>query len=270
MGVDWVPARVRTEVDPGLLGRLIREQARLYAVLGFTSPLVDPPRTRPDDAEARARLTTVMTELEALCDISFTIGWRVLVIGGEPMFPPRWRDAAWSTFPPAAAAVALDRWRRWYEHCRAGRYRHYRHRLHTWNLAHELFRTQQALTEAAHATLREEAAWARKPGLLQARSEVFALPPPPHVPLPEPVPSPDEDRPLPDQEGWRRAVTAHARRVEETLRTFDRSVPGRHRRNGLGPDGPPLEEVVPEDAHLEEFFDQSGRYIQDGYGFYLW
>jgi hypothetical protein len=198
-------------------------------------------------------------------------GWpshRVAVIGDNPLFPPEWRQAAWSTLLPDRLPAWSARWRRWYDAVMAGQFRHYVHRLRTWEASRELARAQTALIGAARATEGRTNAWTRKATFLRARQLVFALPAPPVVPAPgPPVDNPGDDRATPDQAAHMEAVTEHFALLEQATRTFSRTVPGPFKRNPRW--SPVVTEPVP-DTWLEEFFAWLDPVVRSGRGLYLW
>ncbi|WP_327586751.1 hypothetical protein OHA25_06900 [Nonomuraea sp. NBC_00507] len=164
MGTDWVPALVRDGTDPAELQQVARTHATLSHAL----------RTQGRNDDALRMWREVDERLRGLLvlDTDADGGWpshRVAVIGDNPLFPPEWRRAAWSTLLPDRLAAWSARWRHWYDAVMDGQFRHYLHRLRTWEASRELAHFQTELIAAARATEGRTNAWTRKPVFLEAR-----------------------------------------------------------------------------------------------------
>ncbi|MET7337570.1 hypothetical protein [Nonomuraea sp. NPDC005650] len=254
MGTDWVPAAVRDGADPAELEHLVRTHAALHARGEHARDGVD------------QRLRDLL-----IIDTDEDGAWpshRVAVIGRNPLFPPEWRQAAWSTLLPDGLQEWSVRWRHWYDSVMAGRYRHYLHRLRTWEVSQELAQAQADLVATARATEGRTNAWARRPDFRRARDLVSALPLPPLVPAPGPPPGTDaEDRETPGQAAREETVAGHRAELERAAREFGRTVPSRFRRNPRW--SPGVAELMP-DTWLEEFFAWLDPVVRSGRGVYLW
>ncbi|WP_146178280.1 hypothetical protein [Nonomuraea fuscirosea] len=274
MGTDWVPAAVRDVArrDPGELVRLTRAHARLAHALGSTLRTDPPEETSPPEETGHDAILARWRELdERLCSLLVLDqdrSHRVGVIGGNPVFPPEWRQAAWATLLPDELAGWAVRWRRWYAETMAGGFRHYRDRLRTWDTSRLLAETQEDLLTTAQTTLDRTNAWTRRPAFVEARHRVFALPAPPTAPSPGPPPlTVEDDRAEPGQREHREAVTRHGELLDQAARAFSRVVPGAFKRH---PPALPVAEEGVRDPWVEEFFDWLDPVVRAGQGLYLW
>ncbi|MGW3345209.1 hypothetical protein ACWDA3_18000 [Nonomuraea rubra] len=270
MGTDWVPAAVRDLTGPAELDGLIRVHAHLSHALGRTLR-TDPPEKIGHDTALR-RWQDADARLRALLLLDTDAGGahpshRVAVIGANRLFPPEWRQAAWTTLSPAQLTGWSSRWRHWYASITAGRFRHYLARLRTWDTCRDLTEFQADLAATAHAAAARTNAWARKPAFLHARHLVRALPPPPTVPAPGPPPAaPADDRPVPGQRADEEAVARHLVLLEHSAREFSRTVPGPYKRAlRLSPASD-----VEADPWLEGFFDWLAPVVRARRALYLW
>jgi hypothetical protein len=160
--------------------------------------------------------------------------FRIAVIGRNELFPPQWRDAAWTTLLPHDAATAVARWRWWYEQVVAGTMVHYRRRLAAWDTARKLTEHQATLVGTANLSLTRANAWTQTPALR-------------------------------DQDELVEAVDAHAGRLREVTARFNACVPGPYKCRLL------LDaKQGGRDPWLEEFFDWVDPVITSGRGLYLW
>lgn len=265
-----MPAAVRDLTGPAELDALIRMHARLSHALGRTLR-TDPPQDighdtallRWRDADARLRALLI---LETDADGAHP-SHRVSVIGANRLFPPEWRQAAWTSLSPAQLAEWSPRWRHWHASISAGRFRHYPARLRTWETCGDLAEFQADLTATVDATEARTNAWTRRPAFLQARRLVRALPPPPSVPAPGPPPAtPGDDLPIPGQRAHAEAVAGHLALLEHAAREFSRTVPGPYKRAlRLSAAAEPGA-----DPWLEEFFDWLEPVVRSRRGLYLW
>ncbi|MFI6737057.1 hypothetical protein ACIBI9_29375 [Nonomuraea sp. NPDC050451] len=254
MGTDWVPAAVRDHADPTELEHLVRTHAALHTQGTHAR----------NDVDQRLRALLII-------DTDEDGAWpshRVAVIGHNPLFPPEWRQAAWSTLLPDELQAWSARWQHWYDSVMAGRYRHYLHRLRTWEMSQELAQAQAELVTAARATESRTNAWTRRPDFRRARDLVSAPPPPPLIPAPGPPPHTDaEDRETSGQAACEETVARHRAVLERAAREFSRTVPSRFKRNPRW--SPGVEELLP-DTWLEEFFAWLDPVVRSGRGLYLW
>nr|SBP00721.1 hypothetical protein BN4615_P10237 [Nonomuraea gerenzanensis] len=256
---------MRDHADPADLALLVRAHAHLSHTLGLTLR-TDPPPDKLDPATALHRWQHLDTRLRTLLTLAPETSHpshRVAVIGANRLFPPEWRQAAWTTLLPDDLTEWSSRWRRWYAAITTGRFHHYLARLRTWDTAHDLAAAQADLTAAAHATEARTNAWTREPAFIQARHLVHTLPPPPSPPAPGPPPA--DDAPPPGQRTDEEAVAGHLALLRQTAREFSRTVPAPFKRTIRPPQGHPLP-----DPWLESFFDWLEPVVRSRHALYLW
>jgi hypothetical protein len=261
--VDWLAARPRSGAAVAELRSLIDAQARQARAAGLLPAQLVP--ALPDGADVDQDADAHADEpLRALLDLDEA--WRpfrIAVIGRNELFPPQWRDAAWTTLLPHDAATAVARWRWWYEQVVAGTMVHYRRRLAAWDTARKLTEHQATLVGTANLSLTRANAWTQTPALRDAREEVLRLPAVPALAVP--VDPSVDDGPDADQDELVEAVDAHAGRLREVTARFNACVPGPYKCRLL------LDaKQGGRDPWLEEFFDWVDPVITSGRGLYLW
>ncbi len=199
-------------------------------------------------------------------------GWpsfRVAVIGANPLLPPSWRDAAWSSLGPAQAGAEFARWRWWYAEVTAGRLDSYLDRLRLWDERRELAACRRASLDAVALAGARPVARATSQEFLAARDRLAGIPAPPPVPEPGPAPTGDDEAPTPADLGPVRAgLCAYRRSLAAAIVEVNRTGPRSLRLPMPPPVGEPAGEV--HDPWLEDFFTWAAPYLSDGCGLYLW
>lgn len=113
MGIDWAPMRVRADVADSELARRITAQRETFRATGWHPDADSVGGEAADSAFLRAdqELRDVVAVVQ---DGDWWPSFRVGVIGANPLLPPAWREAAWSSLSPAQARADFARWQQYY------------------------------------------------------------------------------------------------------------------------------------------------------------
>lgn len=267
VGREWVPMRVRAGVTEQDLARRIAAQRVSLRATGW-HPDGDGATAEHAEAAWRRADEDLREVVDLLEDGAGRPSFRVGVIGANPLLPPSWRDAAWSSLSPAQARAELARWRWWYAEITAGRMRSYLDRLRLSDQTRELAAYQRESLGVVAVAAARPVARAASPAFLAARDRLAGLPSPPPAADPGPVPTGDEGVfPADLRQAWE-GLRAHRRLLAGAVVEVNRTGP-RSLRLSLPPRvGEPAGEV--RDLWLAEFFTWAAPYLSDGCGLYLW
>ncbi|GIF96454.1 hypothetical protein Cci01nite_15480 [Catellatospora citrea] len=278
VGRDWVPMRVRAGVTADELARRIAAQRASFLATGWSpggaggEVELSANGTGPAGHDAAAVWRSADEDLRDVVEMPADgAGWpsfRVAVIGANPLLPPSWRDAAWSSLSPAQARAEFARWRWWYAEITAGRMGSYLDRLRLWEESRELAACRQAALEAVAMAGARPVARATSPAFLAARAGLAGLPVPPPALEPGPVPTGDEPMPPADLEQAWAGLRAYRRALAAAIVEVNRTGPRSLRLSTPPRVGEPAGEV--RDPWLEDFFTWAAPYLSDGCGLYLW
>jgi hypothetical protein len=280
--------RVPPDVDLSELTGLIRRQARLALLLGKTDPIcpafADPaPTLLVGDRDATQRWVDLCDRLVSLVEVDIELDYwayeggiggefhRVDVVGMNPLFPPEWRCAAWTTVLPGDLAEWLSRWRRWYDLVRSGHLRHYLTRMWAWEKLDEVRQAHDALLAQARNARRRQNESVTEADFRAACERVLSLPAPPEIPPPGPPPtSARDDRPTPEQARLVAALIDHVELLRTTAIDYSRFVTHGSRARVRLRFPEPDEYLQAHGPWLEKFLDWADPIARSRRGLYFW
>ncbi len=204
---------------------------------------------------------------------------RVYVISNNHVFPLEWRDASYRTILPDELGEQVERWKRWIDEIRGGKWKHFLHELFLYDRLSDEYQREQLenLLSNARESLNRTNAWCHKEKLELPRerilraeliTQITAMRNEIDVPR---FSNADCSR-QPSQEQFDREerLFRYQQSAAEQIRDWNRCVPSKWKLRF--PHRPTFDEFIAKakDPWLQSFFSWCDSLTASGHGLFLW